>query len=96
LRARTCNGIRNELTMNDIHRAHRASRRQFITNSGVIIVASAFARAGLFAEEPKKEEEEVSPAEDLMREHGVLKRLLLVYGEAIRRIEATRIYRRKL
>jgi hemerythrin-like domain-containing protein len=41
----------------------------------------------LFAAEPKKEEEEVSPAEDLMREHGVLKRVLLVYGEAIRRIE---------
>src|SRR5262249_54205200 len=28
------------------------------------------------------------PAEDLMREHGVLKRVLLVYGEAIRRIDA--------
>jgi hemerythrin-like domain-containing protein len=43
------------------------------------------------AEEKKSEgepEEEVSPAEDLMREHGVLKRVLLVYGEAIRRIEA--------
>jgi hemerythrin-like domain-containing protein len=35
-----------------------------------------------------KTAEEVSPGEDLMREHGVLKRLLLVYGEAIRRIEA--------
>lgn len=33
------------------------------------------------------EEEEVSPPEDLMREHGVLKRVLLVYEEAIRRIE---------
>ena len=33
-------------------------------------------------------EDEVSPAEDLMREHGVLKRVLLVYGEAIRRIDA--------
>ncbi len=51
------------------------------------MVASAFTRAGLFAAEPKKEEGEVSPAEDLMREHGVLKRVLLVYGEAIRRIE---------
>src|SRR5213076_3052762 len=70
--------------MNDIH---RASRRQFLTSSGVIIAASAFTRAGLFAAEPKKEEEEVSPAEDLMREHGVLKRILLVYGEAIRRID---------
>ena len=50
------------------------------------MVASAFTRAGLFAAEPEKEEE-VSPAEDLMREHGVLKRVLLVYDEAIRRIE---------
>jgi hypothetical protein len=36
----------------------------------------------------EKEEEEVSPPEDLMREHGVLKRVLLVYEEAIRRIDA--------
>jgi len=35
-------------------------------------------------------EEEVSPGEDLMREHGVLKRILLVYGEAIRRLEANK------
>jgi hemerythrin-like domain-containing protein len=34
-----------------------------------------------------KEEEEVSPAEDLMREHGVLKRILLIYGETLLRIE---------
>jgi hemerythrin-like domain-containing protein len=38
--------------------------------------------------ERESEEEEVSPAEDLMREHGVLKRVLLVYEEAIRRIDA--------
>ena len=39
---------------------------------------------------PKKEEEaeDVAPPEDLMREHGVLKRVLLVYDEAIRRIDA--------
>lgn len=37
------------------------------------------------SEQPQ--EEEISPAEDLMREHGVLKRVLLVYGEAIRRLE---------
>jgi hemerythrin-like domain-containing protein len=71
---------------------HRASRRKFLLKGGVVIAASAFARAGLFGAEPEKndreKEEEVSPAEDLMREHGVLKRVLLVYGEAIRRIEA--------
>ncbi len=36
---------------------------------------------------PKAKKEEVSPAEDLMREHGVLKRALLVYRECINRIE---------
>lgn len=34
-----------------------------------------------------KEEEEVSPIEDLMREHGLLNRVLLVYEEGARRIE---------
>jgi len=33
-------------------------------------------------------EEEVSPAEDLMREHGVLKRGLPVYGECLHRLES--------
>ena len=31
-------------------------------------------------------EEEVTPAEDLMREHGLLKRILLIYDEVGRRI----------
>ncbi len=35
-----------------------------------------------------KTAEEVSPGEDLMREHGLLKRILLIYGEGIRRLEA--------
>ena len=66
------------------------SRRKFLTRGGVVVAVSAFGRAGLFGAELKREgdeEEEVSPAEDLMREHGLLKRVLLVYGEAIRRIE---------
>jgi hemerythrin-like domain-containing protein len=35
---------------------------------------------------PKGDEVEISPGEDLMQEHGVLERLLLVYDEALRRI----------
>lgn len=35
----------------------------------------------------KKEAEEVSPVEDLMREHGVLRRVLLIYEEVARRID---------
>jgi hemerythrin-like domain-containing protein len=33
------------------------------------------------------DEAEVTPGEDLMQEHGVLERVLLVYDEAVRRIE---------
>ena len=33
-------------------------------------------------------EEEVSPVEDLMREHGALRRILLVYGESLHRLHA--------
>src|SRR5947209_9369033 len=36
----------------------------------------------------KEDEEEVSTNEDLMREHGVLNRVLLIYDEGIRRIQA--------
>ena len=40
------------------------------------------------AEPGKAGEEDVSPAEDLMREHGLLNRILLVYDEAVRRLGA--------
>jgi hemerythrin-like domain-containing protein len=57
-------------------------RRAFLRAGGVL-------GTGLFVPrgEQEKEEEEVSPPEDLMREHGILKRVLLVYEEAIRRID---------
>jgi hemerythrin-like domain-containing protein len=66
-----------------------ATRRRFLglaiagtAGAGALVANAAAARP-----EPK-DEEEVAPGEDLMREHGVLKRVLLVYGEAIRRIDA--------
>ena len=69
------------------------TRRTFI-RAGMIAGASVFGGARLVALPQEKEsdqgmdkEEEVSPVEDLMREHGVLKRVLLIYGEGIRRIE---------
>jgi hemerythrin-like domain-containing protein len=42
-------------------------------------------------EKKEKGEEEVSPSEDLMREHGVLNRTLLVYEETLRRLSAKKI-----
>lgn len=38
--------------------------------------------------EPAEDDVPVTPPEDLMREHGVLKRVLLIYREVIRRMEA--------
>jgi hemerythrin-like domain-containing protein len=74
------------------------SRRGFVSLAGLAGVgvvtpkwAVAEQRAGsgsARSTQPPHEEEDVAPPEDLMREHGVLKRVLLIYDEAIRRIDA--------
>ncbi len=67
------------------------TRRTFLRAGLIAAGASTLAGARLFGATPDQSDEtqdEVSPAEDLMREHGVLKRVLLIYGEAVRRIEA--------
>jgi hypothetical protein len=67
-------------------------RRQFLRGAAgagaamVVLGRATLSAAKSKKEEPKKDEEEVSPTEDLMREHGVLRRILLVYGEVIRRL----------
>jgi hemerythrin-like domain-containing protein len=72
------------------------TRRRVLSNTltaGAGLLIGGCAAAPWKPPEPKKrggeEVEEVSPAEDLMREHGVLKRVLLVYGEAVRRIDGS-------
>ncbi len=79
--------------MQDRHRDERALDRGVFLRSGILLSGAAVAGVGLLrgAETEKKGEEkevEVGPPEDLMREHGVLKRILLIYGEALRRIDA--------
>jgi hemerythrin-like domain-containing protein len=79
--------------MQDRHRDERALDRRVFLRSGILLSGAAVAGVGLLrgAETEKKGEEkevEVGPPEDLMREHGVLKRILLIYGEALRRIDA--------
>jgi hemerythrin-like domain-containing protein len=65
------------------------SRRQFVrTVSGIGFALAATPESLLAQHKQKSEEEEVSTNEDLMREHGILKRVLLVYDEIIRRIRA--------
>src|SRR3974390_2777795 len=65
------------------------SRREFLTSA--LPSAALLVPGGLgFAAQEKKDEgdEDVSTNEDLMREHGILKRVLLAYDEIIRRIRA--------
>lgn len=57
------------------------SRRALITGIGVSGVG--FAVAGCAR---KAQDQEVTAVEDLMREHGILRRALLVYAEAARRL----------
>ena len=66
-------------------------RRAFLLTSVGVglagVITSATAARG--AEDKKeKPEEEVGAVEDLMREHGVLNRVLLVYDEGLRRLRA--------
>jgi hemerythrin-like domain-containing protein len=37
-------------------------------------------------------EEEISPVEDLMREHGVLNRILLIYEDAVGKLKSDRVF----
>ncbi|GAB3910151.1 hemerythrin domain-containing protein [Mucilaginibacter boryungensis] len=62
------------------------SRRDFLTKTG-ILVASGLAATGIVScTSEKGGDEDVTTNEDLMREHGVLKRILLIYDEACNRL----------
>jgi hemerythrin-like domain-containing protein len=66
-------------------------RRRFLATSaalGVVGLSGGAVFAYPPADKDKKDEEEVSAPEDLMREHGVLNRVLLIYEEGIRRLAA--------
>jgi len=69
--------------------------RRNLIKSGLLAGASVLLTLPAVALEAGKEkkgteekEEDVSPAEDLMREHGLLNRVLLVYEECLRRLAA--------
>ncbi len=71
----------------------QSNRRRFLFQGATLAVGAATVAvlpADLLAEKQKQEseEEEVSTNEDLMREHGILKRVLLAYDEVTRRIRA--------
>jgi hemerythrin-like domain-containing protein len=75
----------------------KTSRRNFLIGTSAVASSTPAIPFSVLAEQkaPKKAakkkeeaEEDVSTNEDLMREHGVLNRVLLIYDETIRRIQA--------
>jgi len=75
----------------------KTSRRNFLIGTSAVASSTLALPFSALAEQkaPKKAakkteeaEEDVSTNEDLMREHGVLNRVLLIYDETIRRIQA--------
>jgi hemerythrin-like domain-containing protein len=69
----------------------QSQRREFLVTATTLGL-SAWVGAAAAAESPKAEaenkEEDVSPGEDLMREHGILKRILLIYGDCLHKLRA--------
>jgi hemerythrin-like domain-containing protein len=68
-------------------------RRYLAATAGLGIGTLAFPPGQIcagdkFKDDKKGYEEEVGAAEDLMREHGVLNRILLIYEEGLRRMRA--------
>jgi hemerythrin-like domain-containing protein len=66
----------------------RESRRNFLIKSGMLIAATSIAGAACLRG-PNEETKawEIPPTEDLMREHGVLRRIMLVYDEIAKRLK---------
>jgi hemerythrin-like domain-containing protein len=66
----------------------RESRRTFLVNSGSLIATTSLSVAACLRG-PEKETKawKIPPTEDLMREHGILRRIMLVYDEIARRLK---------
>lgn len=72
-------------------RIHVSKRQLLRTGGGLIALCGTEALlspAWSAEDQADRQEEEVTPPEDLMREHGVLDRVLLIYEAGIRKFEA--------
>ena len=65
-------------------------RRSFLRATTLLGATATVFPVALFSQTRpvKEQEDDVSTNEDLMREHGILKRVLLIYEEIIRRIDS--------
>lgn len=60
-------------------KSSKNNRREFISRGIILGTITSVAGLGIITSCKKETDEGVSPAEDLMREHGVLNRILLIY-----------------
>jgi hemerythrin-like domain-containing protein len=67
-------------------------RRTSVVGAGVLMPSLAVAQQKPGESNKPKGDEGISPAEDLMREHGVLNRILLIYDEHVRMLAAKRTF----
>lgn len=76
----------------DTQRGRRAFLADLATGSGALLLAWSLPGVGVAAagEGGEKEENEVPVVEDLMQEHGLLRRVFLVYDEACARLGSGR------
>jgi hemerythrin-like domain-containing protein len=69
-----------------------ADRRLFLTSAATGALLLGCSKSSKGAAEPSAakpgDDDEVTPVEDLMREHGVLRRVMYLYDEAAQRFEA--------
>ena len=66
-----------------------SSRRQVLASVGFMGAGLWLAGRGSAADQPQSGEQAVTASEDLMREHGIIRRALIIYGEAARRAVQT-------
>lgn len=69
-------------------REARSTRRHLLHAGSLGLLLGCASRNG--REESDRKAEEIGPGEDLMREHGVLNRILLIYEECSRRLWSDR------
>lgn len=75
-----------------------STRRNFLRQTSVAGAGLLVSVVGAAQQKPDKEndkakgDEGISPVEDLMREHGVLNRLLLIYDDHVRMLAAKRTF----
>jgi hemerythrin-like domain-containing protein len=74
-----------------------SNRRHFlqqtsIASAGLLVPTLASADPRKPSADDKNKAEDISPAEDLMREHGVLNRILLIYDDHLRMLAAKQTF----